>query len=963
MTTHTSESVDAPPGAPRGDEALLREILLTKDPCRLQSLLTSHCTSFDAQAAKVLKEHIDQVNRAEPRHALALAEAGVSAATICSNDRARAWMLWAQAHAHMQLENYKAGVACCDAAVQIFESTYNVLTAAQVQVSRLFALVNLGQEEQVIQLAGAIRKDLERYDDQYALARLDMNVGIAYDDTDRHEEALAHFKAAAARFEVLNEPLEVLRACINVAVALEYLDRYDEALQVYVDIRPKLVELDKPMVLARNDFNMGVLYFWLGDYTLALRKLEEAHLAFQHLGVLAEMDQVDLYRAMLYLELNQFNSVIETCGAIEKRARERGIIRDVVLARRFSALARGYRQWPGDWKAAVETLEHARDQAESRQATIQVAQINLDIALLLLEAGLPQQALPLAEQAVFYFEEQKLLAKQIRARIVYGRCSLKLGQLERAGDQFHQALALVEDFPLAQLAFRCHYGLGQVAEEQHRPEHALHHYALAIKGIDRLRERILVDDFRASFFEDKLQVYADAVRLCLAGGDLDRAFSYMEQAKARVLLDLILACAPSSKAESDAAVTIREQLRVLEQRWSALQSHQLPDPRESEGQDRALNADAASAQRWHELTGLEQQIITLRRELQVLNPIRARITGESVLSLSDLQKNLADDVTALEYFAVDHHIVVLVIEKDRCHVENLKVHPDTITYAVRELLTDLQAYQPKWDVSINKRLRSLYDDLIKPIRPLLNTQRLILIPHGSLFYVPFSALCDGKHMLLEHFECAYAPSATVGALCEGRETQGIRNVIMAFSGEGRIPGTLEEAARISGILPDTMTLCEHAATLENLRHYCRQANILHLATHGYFRNDNPLFSTLQLADVDLTLNQVYDLPLQASLVTLSACESGLNQLRGNDLMGLAGAFLYAGAASLVVSLWHVQDASTAHLMQIFYQHLARGQRKAAALRAAQMALLNSGEFAAPFYWAPFMLFGDTGVMN
>ncbi len=282
-------------------ERLIREVIASKEPARLQKLLVSHCDQFNSTVAKVLKERIDEVNRAEPRYALELADVGLSAAEICSNTIAQAWMLWARAHAQVQLEDYQSGLASCDAALHILQDIGDVHTAAQVQVSQLFALVNLGREEQVIQLGNTIRADLERYDDQYALARLDMNVGIAYDDTDRHEQALECFKSAAVRFEALEKPLEVLRARINSAIALEYLDRYDDALNVYAQVRPALVELDKPMVLARNDFNMGVLYFWLGDYTNALEKLEGARTVFKDLQVLAEMDQVDLYRAMLRL--------------------------------------------------------------------------------------------------------------------------------------------------------------------------------------------------------------------------------------------------------------------------------------------------------------------------------------------------------------------------------------------------------------------------------------------------------------------------------------------------------------------------------------------------------------------------------------------------------------------------------------------------------------------------------------
>jgi len=942
---------------------LAREILAVKDPACLQGLLVCHGDQFGATAARALKERVDEVNRADPRQALALAEAGLLASENGSDPIARAWMLWARAHAQMQLEDYQSGLASCDAALEILQDGGDLQTAAQIHVSRLFALANLGQEDEVIQRADALRTTLEQHGDQYTLARLDMNAGIAYDNTDRHTQALRCFESAATHFEALGKPLEVLRARINSAIALENLDRYDDAIAVYTDIRPTLVALDKPMLLARNDFNMAVLHFWLGDYALALSEFEAARLAFSALNVPAEVDQVDLYRAMLYLELNLFDEVIATCGEVEQRASERGIVRDIVLTRRLAALARGYRRWPGDWGAAIALLEDVKALAMARDSRLQAAQIDLDIALLLLEKGLADQALSLAGQAAACFSKYGLRVKQARAYIICGHCLLDLARLEKAEEHLQAALTVVEGLSLNQLAFRCHHGLGRIAEARSSHERARQHYDCAIKSIEQLRKRILVDDFRASFLEDKLQAYADAARLCLEDGDLGLAFGYVERAKARVLLDLLLSSTPSTPpAEPTAAAAVREQLRTLERRWNALQSRQLPDPREQQDHGGLPGEDIPLPQVQHNLIRLEQQIVALRRELQVLNPILAGLTGETVLGLADLQRRLADETTLLEYLVDSGHIVAFVLNKGHCHFQVLEARPDEVMYVTRELLTDLQAYQPKWDLPVVRRLRSLYDYLLKPVRPLLNTRRLVLIPHGVLYHVPFSALYDGDQVIVERFECSYAPSATVHALCRERLSGGTRDVVVAFSDAGSIPGVLEEATQISAILPDALVLREDAATVDGLSRYCGDARVLHLATHGYFRSDNPLFSTLRLADADLTVRQVYDLRLRSSLVTLSACETALNHLQGSDLIGLVGAFLYAGAASLVVSLWHAQDESTARLMQAFYRNLIQGQPKAAALRAAQTELLNSSEFRAPFYWAPFVLYGDTGPL-
>jgi hypothetical protein len=144
------------------------------------------------------------------------------------------------------------------------------------------------------------------------------------------------------------------------------------------------------------------------------------------------------------------------------------------------------------------------------------------------------------------------------------------------------------------------------------------------------------------------------------------------------------------------------------------------------------------------------------------------------------------------------------------------------------------------------------------------------------------------------------------------------------------------------------------------------------ATHGEFRPDNPLFSGLALADGWLTTLDIFNLRLQASLVTLSACQSGQSQVGGGDeLLGLMRAFLYAGAASLVLSLWAVEDRSTALLMEAFYAKLAEGWSKGAALRHAQRQFIQDGVsqgdaaqrlYKHPFFWAPFFLVGDTGLL-
>jgi CHAT domain-containing protein len=159
------------------------------------------------------------------------------------------------------------------------------------------------------------------------------------------------------------------------------------------------------------------------------------------------------------------------------------------------------------------------------------------------------------------------------------------------------------------------------------------------------------------------------------------------------------------------------------------------------------------------------------------------------------------------------------------------------------------------------------------------------------------------------------------------------------------------------MFPGATSLCGDRATRENLLRFGPRARYLHLASHGVFRSDNPMFSFLKLADSRLDFYSLMDLKLNADLVTLSACQTGVNAIfPGDELHGLMRGFLQAGAPSLVVSLWTVNDSSTAEFMKELYQCLERGETKRQALRAAHVRI--KAERPHPYYWAPFVLIGD-----
>jgi CHAT domain-containing protein len=189
-------------------------------------------------------------------------------------------------------------------------------------------------------------------------------------------------------------------------------------------------------------------------------------------------------------------------------------------------------------------------------------------------------------------------------------------------------------------------------------------------------------------------------------------------------------------------------------------------------------------------------------------------------------------------------------------------------------------------------------------------------------------------------------------------------LVVACSNGGTLPYVLEEAEAISALLPGRCLVdaeATRAAFIKAAPHY----GIVHLVAHGEARLDNPTFAHLRLADGQLNPSDVFNLELDGALVTLSACETGRGVVMGGDeLIGLSRGFLYAGAATVVQSLWRVEDGSTARMMEQFYQGLCAGQSRGAALRQAQRELLANPETGVhPYFWAPFQLIGASGSLK
>ncbi len=264
--------------------------------------------------------------------------------------------------------------------------------------------------------------------------------------------------------------------------------------------------------------------------------------------------------------------------------------------------------------------------------------------------------------------------------------------------------------------------------------------------------------------------------------------------------------------------------------------------------------------------------------------------------------------------------------------------------------------------------RELHALLIAPLG-LASNERLVVVPHGALHYLPFQALGDDRGFLIERHAVSYAPSAGV-ALQLARPPIAGAGTFVAFGNPGTdarmaLPAAEREVQQIGALFSDKKIYIQNEASTAQFRSQAGNGAILHVAAHAEVDLIDPLQSRILLAPEKndtgfLNARQVYDVDLKnVSLVTLSACESGLGRIaRGDEIQGFTRAFLSAGASALMVSLWPVADESTEQLMTRLYRDLAAGKEAALALQSAQVSVLKQPQFAHPFFWAPFDLVGD-----
>jgi len=309
----------------------------------------------------------------------------------------------------------------------------------------------------------------------------------------------------------------------------------------------------------------------------------------------------------------------------------------------------------------------------------------------------------------------------------------------------------------------------------------------------------------------------------------------------------------------------------------------------------------------------------------------------------------------LEYYSTGEKLFIFVLSSrdKKLYVEEVPISQDMLNRYISEDYWR-SVVKHKQYPGVGDSWQALSDYLITPAAKYIKKDDLIcFVPYDKIHYLPLHALELEGEPIIKHHPVIYFPSASLIKLCKNKGSKRLNSCAaygIVFE---------DEARRIAGLFKVKPYL-GRSATREQVIETCANKDILHFSCHGKFDTGDPLSSGIVLYDgAVLTAREIFNLKLNCQLVTLSACETGVNERNpGDELIGLTRAFLYAGAPSVVVSLWSVDAASTQELMLEFFKEIKKGANKAEALRKAQIKVMENKEYSHPYYWAPFILVGD-----
>jgi CHAT domain-containing protein/tetratricopeptide (TPR) repeat protein len=948
------------PGMPGLDE-LLADLAREPGARRRRQLLQSRADLCRPETVGRLYDEVVRLLQVDIQQAERMARAAWLLAGRLGDDECRAASLRALGHVHYRKRKYEKSLDLYQESLAIYQRLEDALETARTLNSSLQSLIYLGRYTEAMDYAERARQIFERLGDRLRLARLDANMGNILYRQDRFEEALELYVRAYNAFLKIGEPQDIAISLKNTATCQISLNNFQEALATYQRARAYCALVNMPVLVATADYNIAYLYYLRGEYTHSLELYRAARENCSGLGDAYREALCDLDQSEMYLELNLNEEGAHLAGRAYKAFLKLGMGYEAAKAQTNLAISLTNH---GDTVRALELFHRARRLFDQENNHAWIATIDLYQALVYYRDRRFDDALQLCHRALDFFAPSPLFTKSVSGQLLLARIHLERGETAGARRVCLAALDRLEQAETPALSYQAWYVLGVIEEAMGAPEAAWQAYLKAHLHMESLRSHLRAEEMKIAFLKDKLEVYEALVRMCLdrASGTLETAFAYIEEAKSRSLADLIAFRSEGLPASRKTERALVDQVNALrgELHWYS-RTIQL-----QEGRSANLMAPQLVQLR-RAARDCEHRLVESLASLRVEDAEYANLQTAGSVPIETIRTALPDGALLLEYYCVRDTLYACLLSRD-----NLKIVPVGSAAGLRRELQLLRFQLSKFRLgqdyvklfgpqlldATNAHLHTFHEQLIAPLAEDLKAAgHLVIAPHDFLHYLPFHALPDNCGRTLgERFTISYTPSASVYYLSSTKPAGASAGSLVLGIPDPAAPQIDGEVRVVAGALPDSEVFVGDAATAQVLKERGAHSRLVHIATHGWFRQDNPMFSSISLGDSQLNLFDLYQLNLPCELVTLSGCGTGLNMVVGGDeLLGLVRGLFYAGAQGVLVTLWDVSDQSTAEFMALFYEGLKAKRNKAEAVQGAMAEIRR--RYPHPYYWAPFVLVG------
>ncbi len=849
-------------------------------------------------------------------------------------------------------EDFEEAIPYYKLAIEHLERTGQESRAARNKNGYVAALFHTGRYDEALGVARTAEEWLKAHNDEAGYARLCSNIANLHHRNDDHVQSYKYHLMAVETFERIGDPQPLAIAYLNLANALGNVENFEKADEMYEKSDAVSRSLGMLDLCAQAEYNRAFLHYLRGRYSDALQSFSRLRRRFEQLGG-RHFALCDLDEAEIYLQLNLSKDAATLASRAAEQFQTLGLAYEQAKAMAFYGVAliqmRRYSE-------ALDVFRKAQAIYEAEGNLYWIALLDLYRAEVHFSLKRLWEAQALATQAKNTFQQLALPSKRIFSLVLLGRVALALDNLPGAEAATNEIAGLITDAKIPLVLFPYHVLCAEIAERSRKLDEATRHYEDAAEELERHHARLHHDDLRVTFFKGRQQAYDALVRLSLERSDVDgiaSAYAWCERARSRGMIELLAHYTPSlhGRAEQTLLAKIKRLREELNIHYARSQPEVRPLP---------------SLSNYETIAFKEQELARTLREVSSADPEYVSLQQVSIVTLESVQAALPERTTLIEYFTAGDELLAFIIsradakvvrrlcpasrvaglqERLRFHLEKFLLGPEYVALHAAQM-----------DQSTKRHLQELHRNLIEPLIEDIRTPHITIVPHGPLHLLPFHAFYDGENYLIDRFEISYAPSASVLKYCLEKEQVLGKAPLLIGVADDNVPLVTEEISRLSGIFPEARVLQNNAATRAAFVENSRATSFLHIASHAVFRQDNPMFSSFKLGDGWFTAFDLFSIVCETNLVTLSSCQSGVSDVTGSDeLLGLMRGFLYAGARSLLLSLWNVNDESTSELMAAFYDQWRTTNSKSKALRSAMLSLRE--RYPNPFYWAPFLLVG------